>query len=285
MKKQKIKLDKLHDFDSFCNEELIHAGRNGYIAELTDKDDNLLMSHLASDPHVLRQIVSDAMPNQNLRLLGYGSYGVAFDWEKRGPLPEDFFTNNLVGKDDTSQVEKIIKVTSFGIESNIITNLIRDSEGKKIDGIANFYWIKKIVLPDWLLKRKDIRNIVDKQESRKLKNIWLICLEKVVLLDEVERLILDLSAHVDIIYSNLSRRENAFAVHDYITSTDKKEEIYGFNGLDYLKQFNPKYSKILNIVEGYQKIIDSIRKLGIRQDDIHEYNLGWRGDELVAFDF
>lgn len=300
-------------FEDFINEELIYGKK------LNQQDSNLFASLFNSDALKLREFIQSKLNLQNLKFIGGGAIGLAFLWKDR-----------------------IIKFTTDLSEKQGVEKMIRLTPGEKvIPGFAKYYWIKEVTLPQETWKkpthdlsqeeidkikqqRRDKSNNSPKSEqfdSRKkldkIKKAYIICLEKLKMVDEHEETISilicnlmnskrwyhatnkylkigeDNSEKLKSIYKWIQSDQIEYKEPEFVDLGLDKEQIWSneFLGLNksVFKDFEKNWSKItLNeFIEFSKKILNIYYigdKLGIPTSDIKSDNIGYRGDELVAFD-
>ena len=324
----------IKSYDYFIKEELISGpNRSSLVVKGSDGrqrmnfsgvDINMFTKIFNSDPLKLKEFLQDKLRNLNIRDLKFisgGAIGLAFEWR-----------------------DKVIKITTDDSEKKGVEKMLSLTPGNKVlPGFAKYYWIKEIDLPktSWT---KDDRTFTDEQEEKlkkqrisgsilltpeeiesrksisKIKKAYVICLEKIRVLDEDEK---EIAFAIFMLFrcgylkddEEESNLEKLNKFYQWVISYDQiyQEDEYIKNGFDKKIIFSgvkPGITKVtlfgtkMNeskykpkwIIFGedkflrFSKQLITIRKtgssLGIPTSDIHENNLGYRGDpeELVAFD-
>jgi hypothetical protein len=283
---------------------------------------NIFSSIFNSDHLKLKEFIQKSIGVENLKFIAGGAIGLAFDWK-----------------------DKVIKFTTDLNEKRGVEKMMQLSSGdKKISGFAKYYWIKEVDLPggNWKKNSPDTADQIDRLSKQRIlsksgtksqlltpdeievrkktevvKKAYIICLEKLQMLNKVEsemaHLVFLLIKHgyLDPKIDNSGRLSSLL---EWINS-DREE----YNEPDYLKLGIDKVPIFSSFEAGItkrsifsdddatrknyesmwrgvskrdfldfsNKMISLYRegdKLGIPTSDIHEGNIGWRGDELVAFD-
>ena len=85
----------------------------------------------------IQQCIEEVFTNQNLKYLGAGGVGLTFQLLKSSELPEDFYKNSFEGKKCDTEM-KCLKMTLQEDEVNSARKLLN----KDLKGICGYYWIK-----------------------------------------------------------------------------------------------------------------------------------------------
>lgn len=266
----------------FMGEELVHAGGAPLVDAFPKTSTNQLADMFSGNPLALRQFLTDQMPNQDLMFLGSGFYGAAFEWRRRPGLPASFF-DGVVGRDDAGPTPKVVKATAQEREVREAQDIVRRFGAQTVPGLARFFWVKEVPVPGYVTRRRPkVGMNPDKGIPRSL---WIICLEKVRPLDNRERAALELVQHlvVDARRSGLAGDDDTRSaiVGDMVAGRIKAPtdmwlpmRMLGKGGADLM----------VTMAEGMDRINQTSETFGIDMEDLNIDNLGWRGEELVAFD-
>lgn len=100
------------------------------------KTENKLFKSFGSKEKI-QQCIEEVFTNQNLKYLGGGGVGLTFQLLKSPELPEDFYKNSFEGKKCDTEM-KCIKMTLQEDEVNSARKLLN----KNLKGICGYYWIK-----------------------------------------------------------------------------------------------------------------------------------------------
>lgn len=138
-------------FIRFINEELIwgldklETGKQNYVLQLFSNDKSKIREFLQS---CLRSRKSPNIEHTKLKYLGGGGMGLTFEWIEPSKLEDDFENQNFFGTQEYQATDKnlIIKITANSGEADKIIEVIK--EGGKKPGLARYFWIKKVDLPD-----------------------------------------------------------------------------------------------------------------------------------------
>lgn len=262
----------------------------------------------------LKEFIAQNFKNQDLVLLGSGDQGFAFDWIKPKPLSEEFTKTGFISADSTNDVEKVIKLTSSLKEAEIIKSYVRKFKGKPVPGLARYFWIKEIHLPknrQWSAifgppkgyeRERNLEASVHTQIAKimqhaKVDKIWLICLEKLRLLNEKETKIWDFLTIYDwSLMSNKNKfnRETCYELWEWLVGPTWETNFQ--KGILKISEENKKYYKdnflhyevtkneLFRWIKRYFTLFENEKKYGFSTWDLHANNLGFRGNELVVFD-
>jgi len=304
---------KIKKFLEFINEELVSNIDN-------IQYDNIFAELFNSDPLKLKEFIQYNFNLNNLKFIAGGAIGLAFLWE-----------------------DKVIKFTTDLAEKNGVEKIISLSKGKYLPGFAKYFWIKEIELPNNLWKKQykntdkeKVRSqritkhitgnkqtqlsdeeILNRKSETKTKTAYIICMEKLKMLDDVDTEI----AHFIFLMTKhkylIPEKNNDFKLKSLLEWIKSDDDVYTEkewlknvgNNTPILSTFNKgltkaaffstdetsikKYKNLWNnisekyFIEFSTKMLDLYKngnKLGIHTSDIHENNIGYRGDELVAFD-
>jgi len=345
---------KILTFDKFINEELIYN-----FGKLDPKTENTFKQTFLGDIMKLREFIQSNFPNQNLKYMGAGCVGLAFDWKGGGKLPNDFFVKGFYGNKTTSSENKVIKFTQNKGEISGSKRMIDLTSKGEIPHFATYYWVKEIDLspsniwsrtygpprPGQQMKfptdkvggklnkegeieltpgkevrsrhgdfledqdEENIKRFIDmkrKDNSVKSEKAYLVCLEKLTrLLNEKEKQISDV---IRMYIFNQATNKSGFdkgPIDIDNIDKDKLESIYKFvmeSDEEIIPEYGEKEIGIgMGMKESFRKagitfgefsefvgkiceVYKSGLKLEIPVNDIHKDNMGYRGDELVAFD-
>jgi hypothetical protein len=146
-------------FESFdvYNEEIINFNK----PVMGDISGNTTFELFNGDLLRVRSFLTSYMGSQDLKFIGSGATGLAFEW----------INKNL-----------IIKLTMDPSESKIVEEIVDMS----LKGIVKYYWIKKVKVP------KDLSLKDFHYDEDKYPYISIICMEKLKPLDIIEKTILEL---------------------------------------------------------------------------------------------
>jgi hypothetical protein len=325
----------IKSYDYFIKEELISGPEKSSIVvtrsgkqkmNFSGADINMFTKIFNSDPLKLKEFLQDKLRNlniENLKFISGGAIGLAFEWK-----------------------DKVIKVTTDDSEKEGVQKMLSLTSGDKvIPGFAKYYWIEEIDLPESSWK-KDDRTFTDEQEEKlkkqrlnkkgvlltpeeiesrksisKITKAYVICLDKIRVLDEDEKEIAfalfmlfrcgylkagesddKLKDKMNKFYQWVLSNEDYYQEDEYIKNGfDKKFIFSGINpGISKITLFGTKQNeskfkpKWINFGEykftEFSNQLIVIHKtgssLGIPTSDLHQDNLGYRVDskELVAFD-
>jgi hypothetical protein len=210
-------------------------------------------------------------------MLGIGMTGIAFDWTKQYPLPDNF-SDNTVGNINNNQ-NTVIKITIDKNESELVKNLIKIGGLK---GLVNYRWIKSIDKPNNLSHKK---LYLDEGDDI-YPYVSLICMDKLKPLSPTD----------SIIASILNRLYLEGEIKSYDEA--KVRSIYGSYD-DLIIKFKyfgavqpPSYARLQHMIKAlfelYEKIDKKILKsFGIDTDylDLNGENIGYNDSgELLLFD-
>jgi hypothetical protein len=111
------------------------------IDRVVKKNENKLYISFGSKEKI-QQCIEEVFTNQNLKYLGAGGVGLTFQLLKSSELPEDFYKNSFEGKkcDTEMKCMKMTVVESQLQEDEI--NSARELLNKNLKGICGYYWIK-----------------------------------------------------------------------------------------------------------------------------------------------
>ena len=105
------------------------------------KTENKLFKSFGSKEKI-QQCIEEVFTNQNLKYLGAGGVGLTFQLLESPELPEDFYKNSFEGKkcDTKMKCMKMTVVESQLQEDEI--NSARKLLNKDLKGVCGYYWIK-----------------------------------------------------------------------------------------------------------------------------------------------
>lgn len=325
----------IKSYDYFIKEELIGGPEKSSIVSTRSgkqkmnfslADINMFTKIFNSDPLKLKEFLQYELRNlniENLKFISGGAIGLAFEWK-----------------------DKVIKITTDVTEKKGVQKMLSLTPGDKvIPGFAKYYWIEEIDLPESAWK-KDDRTFTDEQEEKlkkqrlnktgvlltpeeiedrksisKIKKAYVICLDKIRVLDEDEKEIafalfmLFRSGYLKAEESEDKLKYKMSKFYQWAVSDEDNysEDEYNNNGFDKWfifsgikpgitketlfgtkqnepifknKWINFGYKRFSNFSNQLIRIYKTGASLGIPISDLHEGNLGYRGDpqELVAFD-
>ena len=273
------------DHHSALSEELVHAGHLSFPKSLPTPRSNMLSHMFDGDPLRVRQFLTDLMPGQDLRLLGSGYYGVAFDWRRGPALPASFF-DGAAGRDHQGPPDKVVKVTAQAREAEAAADMARRFGGEPVPGVARFFWVKEVPLPRYGTARKPTLYRLKGTESSKrvLGSLWVVCVERVRPLDSREKsaLVLVHGLYEDALRAGTAEEGGRTSVIDGLAADRLKAPTHTWHPIRMLGKDGMELMR--RMAAGMDRIDATSRELGIEMEDLNEDNLGWRGDELVAFD-
>lgn len=105
------------------------------------KTENKLFKSFGSKEKI-QQCIEEVFTNQNLKYLGGGGVGLTFQLLKSPELPEDFYKNSFEGKKCDTEM-KCMKMTV--VESKLQEDEINSARkllNKDLKGVCGYYWIK-----------------------------------------------------------------------------------------------------------------------------------------------
>jgi len=303
-------------FEKFINEEIVYG-----LKKINSNDSNIFFNLFNSDPLKLREFIQSELNLQNLKFIAGGSIGLAFSWK-----------------------DKVLKFTTDLGEKRGVEKMIELSGDSKLPGFAKYFWIKEVSLPEKnfkkfvfnataeeelkIKKQRELKSktrettlttdeILKRKSSDKIRKAYIICMEKIKVLDErdkeIAHFIFLLTKHKYLIPENnsinklkslidwIKSEEEEYREEDFLNREFDKVSIFStFNkGITKKSMFSDdvetrkKYEKMWSEISTNYFINFSIKilniyeygnKLGIPTSDIHENNLGYRDNELVAFD-
>ena len=303
-------------FEKFINEEIVYG-----LKKINSNDSNIFFNLFNSDPLKLREFIQYELNLQNLKFIAGGSIGLAFSWK-----------------------DKVLKFTTDLGEKRGVEKMIELSGDSKLPGFAKYFWIKEVSLPGKnfkkfvfnataeeelkIKKQRELKSktrettlttdeILKRKSSDKIRKAYIICMEKIKVLDErdkeIAHFIFLITKHKYLIPENnsinklkslidwIKSEEEEYREEDFLNREFDKVSIFStFNkGITKKSMFSDdvetrkKYEKMWSEISTNYFINFSIKilniyeygnKLGIPTSDIHENNLGYRDNELVAFD-
>jgi len=108
--------------------------------------DNKIVNLFSGDFLQLKQFVQSIFPNQNLKFLGAGAMGMAFSSKGDLKLPQNFIDKDFYGSIPPENTPVVLKLTTNMGEVEKIKKIIQDYGGQ-VPGVASYYWIKELVIP------------------------------------------------------------------------------------------------------------------------------------------
>lgn len=143
-------MKKIKLFNQFISEEIVTGLSSTYnnittnlIKNIDKKDANVFKDTFNNDILKLKEFIQFHMKNQNLKFIGSGSIGLAFEWLESKPLDDTFYTD-IIGEKTFDNLNKVIKFTTVSNEIEGAKKLIEKNSTKNL---AKYFWIKKINLP------------------------------------------------------------------------------------------------------------------------------------------
>jgi hypothetical protein len=284
------------------------------------KETNKLFDSFGSKEKI-QQCIEEVFTNQNLKYLGAGGVGMTFQLLESPELPEDFYKNSFEGKkcDDTKM--KCMKMTV--VESQLQEDEINSARkllNKDLKGVCGYYWIKGHVFEgkkvyficmDFLklldVKEKMIAHLIFNlyYPTNGAPSYWLT--DTGNKLNKVFSWIKE---------SSKSTENSEYTDDEFIKSYKSGIKMANVPGLtidSLVKMFCDKpgqedlkgqYSSIKqywsemdkSFFISFAKKLLEIYKIGTKEDltsrwhnnkgpDLQENNLGYKGSELVGFDF
>lgn len=115
------------------------------LSGVTDKN-NVVKNTFLGDTLQLRNIIQKVLPNQNLKYLGAGAFGIAFNVSGGLKIPSNFMSNGFIGELPPQGSDVVIKVTTNIGEYKKIKDIIQNHKGI-IPSSAKYYFIKEVDLP------------------------------------------------------------------------------------------------------------------------------------------
>lgn len=242
-------------------------------------DKNVFTKIFNSDPLKLKEFLQNSLRNlniENVKFITGGAMGLAFEWG-----------------------DKVLKITSDASEKISVEKMLN----KNLPGFAEYYWIKEVDLP--------------KNSPGKTTKAYIICLDKLKVLDDNEKEIaatiymLFRSGYLNDEESEKQLNDKLYKIYNWIISD---EEVYGGNDYDREKYYVSEKEKGItkkalfgqdgnnsNLItiwkefgedrfkeftNQYIKIRKTAKVNRIPTDDLHQDNLGYKGNTkvLVAFD-
>lgn len=305
----------------FIKEELVFG------IESNDKTNNIFKNFFNSSKLELKEFLQSKMPNQNLKFLGSGSVGLAFEWSKSPQLPDSFFSSQdglkFIGH-KTNYEGKVIKFTADQKEVNATIDIMEKTNGGKntLDSFVNFFWIKEVELDKkyqkkiaslWKEEEKRLQDLLNnrrlkssnkKQEIPKVdlekrksvdvtETVFIICLEKLEMLNNNQKMMtLFFNTFLGFIDVFDPKTNIIEVVYNWIMLNDNENFDFWGDGnygvsLKLKKEFrneNVTFDEFETFIRKLCKVFSDGKKYDIPVTDIHADNLGFRGDDLVAFD-
>ena len=108
--------------------------------------ENRIVNTFTGDVLKLKETIQNLFPNQNLKYIGAGAMGLAFEPKGDLILPPDFTNSGFFGSLPPKGTNVVIKVTTNPQEIKKIKNFISNYKGES-PGVVNYYWMKEIDLP------------------------------------------------------------------------------------------------------------------------------------------
>jgi len=121
-------------------------GQNNEPAYDPINQENRIVNTFTGDILKLKEVVQKLFPNQNLKYVGAGAMGIAFEPKGDLILPSDFTSSGFEGNIPPKDTKVIIKITTNQQEIKKIRNLINNYKGQT-PGAVNYYWMKEVDLP------------------------------------------------------------------------------------------------------------------------------------------
>ena len=305
---------------NFIREELVY-GKNMKPFAINNPD-NIFTTVFNSDPLKLKEFIQDKLKLDNLKFIAGGSIGLAFEWKDK-VIKFTTDEGEKVGVEKMMKLAGDKSIPGFAKYFWIKEVSLPESQWRKFSQRSTAEEESKIKKQRNLRKSGEKSDLlgpeeVEKRKSEsKIKRAYVICLEKLKTLDknesEIAHLIFLLISH-QYLKPNDDNLHKLKSLIGWIKSDDDEyqEEEFLKMGLDktpifstYSPGLNKKgfFSSDENTMKNYQNIWRSVsdemflyfsgkmlniyksgQKLGIPTSDIHENNIGYRNDELVAFD-
>jgi len=330
---------KILRYIDFTNEELVY----GFKKKLFDEKTAVCFKDIFNnDPLSLKSFIQSVLPNQNLKYLGAGCQGLAFQWVNPKPLSQDFLKKDYFGYTPDSNKELVLKFTANLGEKEGSKKLIELTNSKDIKEFLKYYWIKEVDLPEsnvwsrtlgpqlpWQKTKypisdrediktrmgdmlqynseEDIKRFVDtkrKAGTVKIERAYIVCLEKLTrTLNEQEKCVIEVlllwmknptttNFQKGPLDFELPNEEKIKDIYKFVMFDDEEiipdytEDEVGI-GLELKKRFreqNISNDFFIDFTKKVCEVYTSGLKNKIPINDIHGDNLGYRGEELVAFD-
>jgi hypothetical protein len=320
---------KIKSYSDFISEELV-LGLKSSKKKTDDKTNNVFKTFFNSSSLELKEFLQSKMPNQNLKFLGAGSVGLAFEWYKSPQLPKSFFSSEyelkFIGQ-ETDYQGKVIKFTADVNEFDATLEIMKKTNNGKnpLDSFVNFFWIKEVQLDKRYQKkvgslwREEDQRLQDLLSNRRIKSklepnrkndlpeidletrkskevtqsVFIICLEKLEMLNDTQKVMAEFfTIFRDFIDVFKPSKESIEVVYNWIMYNDNETMDFLGDGsrgasLRLKKKFreaNITFQQFEYFLKSMCKIFVDGQKNDIPVTDIHPGNLGFRGDNLVAFD-
>jgi len=247
-----------------------------------------------------KEYLETIFPNQNLKYLGAGGVGLAFEWLDSNELPDSFYEVDFFGEKCDNK-SKCIKVTM----SNTEAEQIKKRLGKKDKGLCHYYWIKE---SEWQNKKiylicMDLLQMPTIQQKMVIHLIFIISFTE---FGNTNYLNNNVDYKLTNLFNWLKSGNPEYSEEEFDKNLKSKIKMQNQIGmkLDTLVGMFCIRNKIKNQedkIKGYWRNMDqeffitlskeilNIYNIAKRQnlniDDIHENNMGYRSGELVAYDF
>jgi hypothetical protein len=229
---------------------------NGELKPGQDPEENFVSNGLATLDDTLTQEHVNTLQEQNMKYLGAGWYGVAFE------------VNNSVKKYTFDQKE-------YKTANTII---VKQNGNKPLPGLVTVYATKNLTNEVQLYKRKEDPNY----PAEAMRELFVISMEKVTTLTKQEKEIFKLIYKKHLLKESIEVQENTII-------TLVKNYLMNLPQMNYLKE-NKKNAIIQSIENNQNFIIEIVRFFKILREhdmqdvDIYCENVGKRGETIVVLD-
>ena len=262
----------------------------------TSSNDNELVRSLG-DKDQIKECIETIFPNQNLKYLAAGGVGLTFQWqENSADLSDDFYQVGLTGKKCDIK-NKCIKITMSESEANQIKSRV----GKHDKGLCEYFWVKET---EWENKKvylicMDFLDMPTIEQKMIIHLIFIISFPNNYLHDKIDdklKSIFNWLKSGNPEYSELEFDENfkdkimmklqkGLKIDTLVSMFCERNKIGGQETKIIEAWKNMDENFFMNLCKNVLEIYQISKIQGLKIEDIHENNMGYREGELVAYDF
>lgn len=269
--------------------------------KIRSKSDNQLVKHFGGSEERISEFLATVFPNQNLQYLAAGGVGLTFKWlEDSESLPQEFYNFGLTGR-EYPITNKCIKITMSKTEADQTIKMV----GKKIDGLCEYFWVKETEYNNdtFYLICMDLLRMPEMIDKMIIHLIFILSFANgptgyfTKSIDQKLKLLLswlksDQPEYTEAEFDETLKDKIMMLLQKGLKKVTLIGQFCGrndeFEGMEKTvektwKEMDEEYflSKSKEVLEVY----DVATHYNLNINDIHENNMGYRGNELVAFDF
>lgn len=255
------------------------------------------LTRALSDKDSIKSCLETVFPNQSLKYLAAGGIGLTFQWlENSLDLSDDFYKTGFIGKKCDNR-NKCIKVTMSDTEANQIKARV----GKHDKGICEYFWVKETT---WENKKiylicMDFLDMPTVEQKMIIHLIFIISFPENYLHDKIDdklKRIFDWLKSGNPEYSEeefdknfkekfIIKMQKGLKIDNLVSMFCNRNKNAGRE--DEIKKYwkNMNEDFFMKLSKNVLEIFKTAENQGLMTGDIHENNMGYRKDELVAYDF